>query len=222
MTILESMANEREIQEHLSIVRQRIESEGLSRLELKLRYRQLVEEHQDSGLTDDARELARAESELVREIIHESTPPQPTPAEVVERLKHENPAAAESLDWQLKLEAKRNTVAEAEAALAEAEERGWAIDSEGYRRRAAALSSAQEALGEMEARVPPMLEREAQAISYEQEATELMYSGSMLENSADDGVQRNAQKMLGRADELFERAGQLRTARPFSNESAVS
>jgi hypothetical protein len=220
MTVLDSMVTERELGEHLDVVRKRIESEGLSRLELKLRYKELVQEHQDDELDAEARELARAESELVRQMIHESAPPQPTPAELVERMKTENPAAAEALDWQLKLQAKRDAVAAAEAAVAEANDWGWAPESEGYRRRTAALYAAQETLAEMEAKAPPMFEREAQAARYVEEAASLQFSGSKLEDSWDDGVRRNAQEMLDRTDELFEKAGQLRTARPLAEEAA--
>ena len=80
--------------QHCDMVRQRLDSENLSILELRLRGDETRKRIQDDGLSTDAREMARAEFNLINAMIHRDMPPAETPREMVDRLRSEGRAEA--------------------------------------------------------------------------------------------------------------------------------
>lgn len=106
------------IDDYKQIYRQRVESQGLTRLEL----REQLEELQDTiargvELSQTKRERLAAERDVLLDLMQESTPPPETPEQALERLRDTNPDAARSLEHTLKRQAVREKLAQAEEEL---------------------------------------------------------------------------------------------------------
>lgn len=107
------------IEDHKQTYRQRVENQGLTRLEL----REQFEERHDAlargeEFSQTKRERLAAERDVLLDLMQESVPPPETPEQALERLRETNPDAARSLEHTLKRKAVREELTKAEEKLA--------------------------------------------------------------------------------------------------------
>lgn len=112
------------IQQHLDDVRRRIESQGLSVLELREQaFSRLAEAREADG---SKRERLQAEATMISEMVRESLPAEPSPAERVEALRAQGQNdMADTLQRTLNIQAKRDEVSALEAKLLEEQGKTW-------------------------------------------------------------------------------------------------
>jgi hypothetical protein len=210
MNILEKMQHDKLIEQHVETLRGRYKAEGLSILELRQRFQALAEDSLNPEIEDSMRELYAQEYKLVQSLIEAAMPPIPKPDELLKQIKHTNPAAAEALQHQLDLEAKRDAVTKAKQTMDYATENKFDRNSDGYKRAIATLESAENALAFALATPPPHFQRQAEARLADQNAKSYREAAAAMEGSYADGNLETQARLNAQADSFDQVATELR------------
>lgn len=210
MNTIAKIQSRSDVADHLNHLRGRYDQEGLSRLELKIRYQSLGEDLTDAAGTPDA-QLLELERTVVLGLLEESAPAMPEPTEVVQELRRTNPDAAEALEHQMNIEARKEALADAEQRIAEANENGWAPESPGYQRLLQKRDAAQQDYDAVKDEAAPPLVRESQAREYGERAESLRFAAAELLDSPEPGIVQQGREMMEQADEHAANAEMLRT-----------
>jgi hypothetical protein len=218
--IQDKMRYNQELQDHLALVRERIEDENLSVMELRLKARALVSETQDTDLLDEERELAQAELGLVNEMVDSMAAPEATPEEVAAELAKTNPVAAETLQFQIALEAEQQKLADALSELAAIKESGQY--SEEYVRRKESESMAVRERYDALPKVPPAIQRENDAAGLVAQGKAKQSAAAALSDSTEPSVVEESRNLLAEAEKLFDDALTLRETVPTVGATGAS
>ncbi|MEM8492157.1 MAG: hypothetical protein AAF756_15155 [Pseudomonadota bacterium] len=220
---LERMRNAADLAEHKEVLARRYAEEGLSRLELKIRKQSLVEQREEAqrnGLPDA--ELYELEMETVEQLLVESEPPQPTPAEYADEIAKTNPLAAEALRHQLKVDNARKAVEDARNAIDQAKQNNWDFSGEGMRRLEATLTSAEQKYATVAAEAPPAFARENEARESLSEAHALRAASTDLLKSPEPHLVAKGQELEEQAAQLTNHATELRGFVPGHAQEAMA
>lgn len=200
-----SIAFNRDLEAHLEKVRQRLEREDLSALELRQRHEQKYREIADGSLSETQLKIAQAEADLIVGMARESSAPAPTPQEVLQDFRDRGlHLEAENLEHSISISGVRDAltaaqkdVRDAEAALlaANGTEEPWRLSNRrtDIERKQAIASKAETALMEAESAPTPHAIREDKRKALVSEAESLRRSSDSIQDSGGLDSQRKEQ-----------------------------
>jgi hypothetical protein len=212
MDIRESILSKRNLDNHLKIVRERYESQGLSVLELREKQFENQAQLDKGGLSSEVVQRLEAEASLVKSMASELEGPEPTIEDEASYLREQGMyEAAEDLEYT-------NALLQAEEKVAEIQARLDANDYENnYLREQdqSGLGKAQEELAKFSI-VPPSIAREEARESLRNDAEQLKQMAKEHVQSSDHGLRQRALDMEA---EAAEKLAQLE-AMPIGNDGA--